>query len=216
MPSALIQRLVRAASRPRLAPRLSAAVLATASPAAFGADGPPTNPEYVLTAGDTVQVNVTGEPELRAAEVIDRDGRIRLMLLGELKVGGLSVRAAEQLIAQSYREGQFLRGPDVSVQVSDYSPRFVTVLGAVRNVGKIPFPRDRKRMELVDVISAAGGFTPVAKGDAVVITRTNEQGGESSQTVDVASLMSGKRRDDKVTPSLVQPGDRIFVPERLF
>ena len=178
--------------------------------------GAPTNPEYVLTAGDTVFVAVSGEPELRAAEVIDRDGKVRLSLVGELKIGGLSVRAAEQFIARSYREGQFLRAPDVAVQVSDYAPRFVTVLGAVRTVGKIPFPRDRKQMELVDVISAAGGFTPVAKGDAVVVTRGTDQGTETSQTVDVAALMGGKRRDEKSAPPMVQPGDRIFVPERLF
>lgn len=185
-------------------------------PARAAEGGAPTNPEYVLTPGDTVQITVNGEPELRAAEVIDRDGKVRLMLLGEIKVGGLSVRAAEQFIAQSYRDGQFLRAPDVAVQVSDYSPRFVTVLGAVRSVGKIPFPRDRKQMELVDVISAAGGFTPVAKGDAVVITRATEGGGETNQTVDVSALLSGKRRDEKATPALVQPGDRVFVPERLF
>jgi polysaccharide export outer membrane protein len=202
-----------------LLPRIVAALCALAGGAASGrgADSAaPTNPEYVLTVGDTVAVNVSGEPDLRAAEVIDRDGKVRLSLVGELKLGGLSVRAAEQFIAQSYREGQFLRSPDVAVQVSDYAPRFVTVLGAVRSVGKIPFPRDRKQMELVDVISAAGGFTPVAKGDAVVLTRTSEQGAETSQTVDVSALMSGKRRDDKAAPAMVQPGDRVFVPERLF
>ena len=52
--------------------------------------------------------------------------------------------------------------------------------------------------------------------DAVVVTRAGSDGRETQQTVDVSAMMSGKRKDDKPTVFFLQPGDRIFVPERLF
>jgi protein involved in polysaccharide export with SLBB domain len=102
------------------------------------------------------------------------------------------------------------------VQVTDYAQRLVSVLGAVRLPGKVAFPREKKQLEIVDAITQSGGFLPVAKGDAVVVTHTDAAGHETQQTVDVTALMSGKRKDDKPGVVFVQPGDRIFVPERLF
>jgi polysaccharide export outer membrane protein len=175
-----------------------------------------TNPAYVLAAGDTIIVTVAGEPELRTASLIAQDGTVRLPLVGNVRVEGLAVRQAEVLLAKSYREGEFLRNPEVQLHVTDYTPSLVTVLGAVRTPGKITFPREKKQLEIVDAITQSGGFLPVAKGDAVVVTRTDASGRESQQTVDVAALMSGKRKDDKPAVFFLQPGDRIFVPERLF
>lgn len=196
---------------------LGAALLAVVSrPVSAAEANNVTNPEYVLTAGDTVVVAIDGEPELRTVSLIAEDGTVRLPLVGGVRLEGLPVRQAEVLLARSYREGQFLRQPDVRVQVADYAPRLVSVLGAVRTPGKVTFPREKKLLELVDAITLSGGFLPVAKGDAVVVTRTDAAGRETQQTVDVAAQMSGKRKDDKPAVFYVQPGDRIFVPERLF
>lgn len=187
-----------------------------AAPAPAAESNVVTNPEYVLAAGDTVVVLIDGEPELRTASLIAQDGSVRLPLVGGVRLEGLPVRQAEALLAKSYREGQFLRHPEVHIQVAEYAPRLVSVLGAVRVPGKVAFPQEKKQLELVDAITQSGGFLPVAKGDAVVVTRTDAAGRETQQTVDVAALMSGKRKDDKPAVFFVQPGDRIFVPERLF
>ncbi|MEI6466072.1 MAG: polysaccharide biosynthesis/export family protein [Verrucomicrobiota bacterium] len=175
-----------------------------------------TNPEYVLTAGDTIVVVIDGEPELRTANLIAQDGTVRLPLVGGIRLEGLPVRQAEALLAKGYREGLFLRNPEVHVQVTEYAARLVSVLGAVRIPGKVAFPKERKQIEIIDAITQSGGFLAVAKGDAVVVTHTDAAGHETQRIVDVTALMSGKRKDDKPAVIFVQPGDRIFVPERLF
>lgn len=178
--------------------------------------GSATNPDYVLALLDTVSVAVVGEPELAAVELIDREGEIRLSLVGSIKLVNLTVRDAELVIAKAFKDQEFLRRPEVRVQVIEYAPRFATVFGAVRNPGKISFPRDRLQLEILDAVAQAGGITPVGKGDAVTLTRVNPDGTESVTTVDVSNLMSGKRKDAKAINLVVRPGDRLYVPERLF
>ena len=59
---------------------------------------------------------------------------------------------------------------------------------------------------------SAGGFTRIAKSDAVRITRKDDAGAERTFTVDVEKMLAGRGGET----FLVQPGDVVFVPERVF
>lgn len=189
----------------------------------IGADAPlVTDPGYRLNLGDQVTVSVFGEPDLNAQQMIDRDGNVRLPLIGALVVAGLTVREAEGLIEKTYREQEMLRQPQVTIAMSNYAPRELTLLGAVRSPGTFRFPPDATSLDIRDVIARHGGFLPVAKGDAVAVTRRQPDGREVTTVVDVERMMPGRsffglgraRENDSIF--LVYPGDRIFVPERLF
>jgi polysaccharide export outer membrane protein len=189
---------------------------ATTAPAVASAPGS-TDPNYRLSVGDTVTIAIYDEPELAASQTIDRSGEVRLPLIGGIILTGKSVREAERMIEESYRKREFLKAPVVNLVVSSYFPREVSVLGAVRSPGTVLFPRDVTSLDIVDVITRVGGFIPVSKSDAVTLTRRNEDGKETVTTVNLEDAIGGRRKAgrDRVE-ILVYPGDRIWVPERLF
>lgn len=205
--------------------RVLALLAFTAATAALRADTPApgvtpgtvaaTDPAYRLASGDRIIVDIFGEGDLSAQQIIDREGRVRLPLLGPLDVAGRTVREAEHLVEEAYQQQEILRQPQVSLAVANYAPREVTLLGAVRSPGTFQFPPDVTSLDIRDVIARQGGFTPVAKGDAVAVTRRQADGREVILTVNVARMMSARSRDagDRF---LVLPGDRLFIPERLF
>src|SRR5690606_34880326 len=135
---------------------------------------------------------------------------------GEIVLLGKSVREAETALEETYRRREFLKAPVVNLVVSAYFPREVSVLGAVRAPGTLLFPRDVTSLDIVDVITRVGGFVAVSKSDAVVLTRRDDDGKETTTIVDLENAIGGRRKAgrDRVEV-LVYPGDRIWVPERL-
>jgi protein involved in polysaccharide export with SLBB domain len=178
----------------------------------------PTDPSYKLSPGDSISVIVTNQGDMSASETLGRLGELRLpMIKEEVFLSGKTVREAEYYLEGLYKEKKLLKRPVVGVKVSSYAPREVAVLGAVRSPGTIAFPRDTTSLDVVDIITRAGGFLPIAKADSVTITHRNADGKEVSRSVDLENVITGRRRlgKDRVDEP-IYPGDRIFVPERLF
>lgn len=174
-----------------------------------------TDPTYRISLGDSVVVTVFGEPELGATQMVDREGNVRLPLIGTLTLAGRSVREAESFIEETYRQQELIKLPQVTVSLGAYARREVAVIGAVRTPGTLVFPPDAVSLDIRDVIARQGGFMPVAKGDAVAVTRRQADGTETTTVLDVERMMSGRAKPDAGS-FLIYSGDRIFVPERLF
>jgi polysaccharide export outer membrane protein len=186
-----------------------------ANPAVQGALA--TDPTYRLNLGDRIGVSLFGEGDLSAQQMIDRNGLVRLPLIGEVSVAGRTVREAEKLIESTYKKEEILKAPQATLTMVAYAPREVTLLGAVRAPGTFQFPPDTVSLDIRDVIARQGGFTPVAKGDSVAVTRRQPSGKEETVVINVDRMMFGrsrKRENDEVY--MIYPGDRIYVPERLF
>lgn len=176
-----------------------------------------TDPAYRLAGGDSVTVNIYGEPDLSASQRLDVTGTLRLPLIGEIKVGGMSVREAEKTLEKLYLERQILKDPLVTISVASYALREVSVLGAVRSPGNFQFPKETTSLDIVDLITRVGGFLPTAKSDAVNVVRKTADGTERVTTIDVESMITKRRQGDASRRDfLIYPGDRIWVPERLF
>ena len=95
------------------------------------------------------------------------------------------------------------------ITVPDHRSK-VNVLGQVNRPGFVPIPSDRK-LTLVEAISAAGGFTRLARRTRVQLKRTNKQGQTQTYEIDVDSIM----RESKTRDMDLRDGDIINVPERL-
>lgn len=176
-----------------------------------------TDPSYRLAPGDSVSVNVYAEPDMSASQRLDNNGVLRLPMIGEIKLGGMSVREAENSLEQLYQERELLKSPLVTLAVSNYALREVSVLGAVRSPGNFQFPKETTSLDIADLITRLGGFSPTAKSDAVSVIRRKPDGSEEVTTVDVERMISGRRRGEASRREFaVYPGDRIWVPERLF
>jgi len=183
-------------------------------------DGPP-KPDsrrallYTIAVTDSLQVSVFGEEDLSRVTRVDARGMINLPLIGEVRVFGLTLREAEQAIGSAYRDGRFLRNPQVTVTVEVYAVREISVQGQVKNPQRVVLPAESS-MTVLEAITKCGGFTDSAKGTEVRITRVGPDGKVKVFTVDIDSLIKGKDRAKAEDDSLLLlPGDIIYVPERL-
>jgi len=168
---------------------------------------------YHLYPRDVIKVEVHGEADLTVERRIDGDGRVSLPLIGSLLVRGLTCAQAETLIADTYKQQEILIRPNISVTVADYSPKEISVLGQVKNPGKITLPIETEKMSLVEAISRAGGFTRIAKTSAVRVTRHNADGTDETFTYNADALLAGGSKTASVE---VQAADVLFVPESVF
>ncbi|MGA2445561.1 MAG: polysaccharide biosynthesis/export family protein [Opitutaceae bacterium] len=170
---------------------------------------------YKLTNTDRLRIMVYGEPDLNAISRIDARGNVNLYLIGDVHVAGCTVNEAQKIIESAYRDGRFLRNPQVTISVEDYAPRTVTVDGQVKNPGPISLPTE-STLTVYQAIIHAGGFTDIAKGSSVSVTRLLPDGTKKVFTVDVDRLIKGKDRNKADDDTLLlEPGDIIYVPERL-
>jgi len=213
-------------SRPLLPYWLPAFVFVAFLAAAFAprlrADGPPSAPaadrpveSYTLTSTDRLRIAVFQEDDLSSIVRIDANGAVNLPLVGQVKVAGLTVSQAQKAIEDAYRNDRFLAHPQVTITVEEYAPREVSIEGQVRNPGRFPLPIE-STMTVVDLVIKAGGLTDIAKGTEVTITRTTADGKKTTYSVDVDSIIKGKKPANPNDTSLqLQPGDIVYVPERI-
>lgn len=178
---------------------------------------PATDPGYQLSNGDEVIVSVYGEDDISTNQRIDSKGIVRIPLIGDINLNGKTVREAENYLEKVLVDKKILRKPLVSISVRDYAVREVSILGAVNSPGKYRMPKEAASVEIVELITSLGGFKPTARADEVKITRVDESGIEIISTVDVEAMITGRGANRNTPKSfLIYPGDRIYVPERLF
>ena len=159
--------------------------------------------DYVLGAGDVVRVAVFQSPDLTLETRVTETGTITYPLLGSLKLGGLSVAKAEDVIARGLRDGNFIKQPQVTLVVMQVRGNQVSVLGMVNRPGR--FPVDITGMRVSELLAQAGG---VAVGGSDVVTLSGTRDGNPWRTeVDMPALLA---RGQGVDP-VVSNGDVIFV-----
>ncbi len=171
---------------------------------------------YRITRGDRLSVALLGEQDLRGGGLrVEAIGTINLPLIQNIRVVGLTVAEAQDAIGKAYREGRFLRNPQVTVTIDEYSPRTVIISGKVNIQGRQEIPPDTE-FTIKDLIAKAGGFSDTARGTAVRVQRTMPDGSLKVFTLDVESAIKGKSTSTaKDAAFVLEPDDTIYVPEKL-
>jgi polysaccharide export outer membrane protein len=168
--------------------------------------------DYKIAPRDQLQFQVIEEVESTLLQRVSSAGEIAVPLLGAVKVAGLTLREAEAIMEKRYREEGYYLRPQVILSFQAYAPRTVAVLGQVTNPNQIDFSIERGSIGLVTAITRAGGFTRVARTDAVRVIRT-VNGKETSFTINVASYLEDRSKEQEFR---LLPEDIVFVPERVF
>lgn len=196
---------------------VAASSLAPALRAQGAANNPAEKPGYVyrLTITDRVRISIFQEEDLSAIVRIDARGNVNLKLVGDLRVAGMTVAEAQHAIERAYRDGRYLRNPQATISIEDYAPREVSISGQVKAPGRYLLPIE-STFSVVELVTKAGGLTDIAKGTAVVVTRTTPDGKVSTFVVDVDSLIRGRKSSIHDNSAiLLEPGDNVYVPERI-
>ena len=85
---------------------------------------------------------------------VRNDGFITFPLIGRLRVGGLTLNQIEKALVSRLGK-DFLVNPQITVQVVEFSSKFINVLGAVKSPGGIPL---KGPITLLETIAKAGRF----------------------------------------------------------
>jgi polysaccharide export outer membrane protein len=160
--------------------------------------------DYKLGPGDSIKVQVYQSPDLTTETRVSESGVVSFPLVGRVTLGGLSIPEAETRIAQALRHGNFLKAPQVNINLLQVRGNQVAVLGQVQKPGR--FPLETTNLRASDMLALAGGIAPTG-GDMVVITGIRNRQ-PFRKMVDIPTLFAGKGSGDDI---VVAPGDTIFV-----
>ena len=164
----------------------------------------PAAAEYRLGSGDVVRINVYQNPDLTLETRVTEAGIVSYPLLGAIRLGGLSVTAAEKLIADGLRNGNFVKQPQVTIVVTQVRGNQASVLGQVNRPGR--YPIEVADMRLTDLLAMAGGAN--ATGSDLVIVSGTRNGQPFRQEVDLPTVFSPGGKDKDI---LILNGDAIWV-----
>lgn len=173
-------------------------------------------PDYIIGPLDEVSVSVASpvpQPEFSAKNYrVQNDGTIILPNLTKpVKIGGMTVQRAREVIRQALIDSHQYQSPNVDVSVTDYRNSSVTVQGAVRTPGNTQLRADR--MTISDAISTAGGFLTSAGSRIFVRGGPNRPKPDADAQVENGAEVF--RKDDvaqgRVPDARVWDGDTITV-----
>lgn len=170
----------------------------------------PTQQIYIedttLGPGDVFEVRVFRQKELSGLYSVSSEGTIKFPLVGEVDIVGKTPQQVENELRRRLADG-FLVDPQVSILVTEYNSKKVSVIGQVKRPGKL---RYAEGMTVIDAIAQAGGFASLARKNAVTVTRESD-GEKTSYTIPVEAISKGKANN-----FYVRPNDVVFVPQRPF
>lgn len=165
--------------------------------------------DYKISAADLVEITVFQQDELTRKVRVGQNGTISFPLAGTLRIAGLSAGEAEQALSKKLSE--FIINPQVTIFIREYGNKKVFLFGQVVKPGSFELPTEA-RMTVLEAISLAGGFTPIAAPDRTKVMRVVE-GKNVSFTVEVSAIT---KRGEKHKDIVLEPNDIIFVPESFF
>jgi polysaccharide export outer membrane protein len=171
---------------------------------AVAAPATATAAEYRLGSGDVVRINVYQNPDLTLETRVTEAGIVSYPLLGAIRLGGLSVTAAEKLIAEGLRSGNFVKQPQVTLVVTQVRGNQASVLGQVNRPGR--YPIEVADMRLTDLLAMAGGTA--ANGSDIVIVTGTRDGQPLRLVVDLPTVFAPGGKDKDI---LINNGDSIWV-----
>lgn len=174
-----------------------------------------TEKSYVVQKNDQLQVDIytnKGEriidPDLRLAETIpaqsmttrpvvtyqvDHNGVVKLPMIGEMQVEGLTIRALEEILQEEY--AKFYASP---LAIVKYLNKRVIVLGAP---GGQVIPLLNESMELAEILALAKGIDINGKAHNMRVVRGNDV-----YLVDFSTI-EGFRKGNMI----MEPGDIVYV-----
>jgi len=155
-----------------------------------------------IGAGDLVDIEVFDTPELSAGKVrVDEDGTIKLPVVGQIQLKGLTPTQASKMIEDLLRDSKVMLEPHVTVLVTEYATGGVRVLGQVKNPGSYVLLGPHS---LYDALAAAGGAN-AQQGSKIVITHESDPSNPETLEVNSPDYSAEERLKQ------VQPGDVVVV-----
>ena len=162
--------------------------------------------EYVIAAGDMLDIKFLNNPELNEMGVTVRpDGRVSLQLAPEIKAAGLTPNQLREQISQSYSAE--VKKPDVTIVVRNFADQKIFVDGEVTLPGLIELKGPTTVMR---AITQARGLRETARISNVIVIRKDYEGNPMAANIDLTKVINGT---DMAQDIHLMPYDIVYVPK---
>jgi polysaccharide export outer membrane protein len=157
---------------------------------------------YIIGSEDTLQVTVWKEPSLSGTIPVRPDGRISLVLVGDMQAAGRNPMQLADDITVKLKK--YIQDPNVSVVVMSVNSQKIFLVGEVGHVGPVMMSAG---MTPLQAIAAGGGLTPYANAKKIYILR-----GEAGKQLKIPFNYKQALKGDNSQSVELKPGDTIVVP----
>jgi protein involved in polysaccharide export with SLBB domain len=170
--------------------------------------------QYRLAIGDQLSFRILEDEEEPKVLVVTDSGDVQLPYIGRYPVVGKTCKELAKTLKAELEKGYYYQATVVvAVDSKPKSRGRIYLVGAVRAPGPQEISSD-EQLTVSKAILRAGGFAEFADQKNVRLTRGSANSPDEKQTftVNVARIFEkGKTEEDKN----LQPGDLIFIPERM-
>jgi polysaccharide export outer membrane protein len=160
---------------------------------------------FTIGAEDILEITVWRNQDLSKMVQVRPDGKFSLPVIRDIVAVGKTPSQLADEITRRLKE--YVQNPAVAVSVKEVNSYNIFVLGEVVKPGKYPL---KSKTTLLQGITIAGGFTPVAARNQLVIFRFSDNGSGMQQIMssyDDIVLRGG------ITGNLeLKAGDTVVVP----
>ncbi|MCL7489370.1 MAG: polysaccharide biosynthesis/export family protein [Desulfobulbaceae bacterium] len=158
--------------------------------------------DYILGPGDVIRISVYDNDDLLTITRVSDDGMIAMPLLGQIKIEGLTVSQAADLITKRLADG-YIINPQINIFIQEFRSKKAIVLGRVNKPGLMVMSGPTTLLEL---ISQAGGLEDDF-GETVTIKR-KAKGEDNVILVNLKLLTEGGDLSQNIA---IQDGDTVYV-----
>lgn len=162
---------------------------------------------YKLNPGDVIEIIYRYSPEFNQTVTIQPDGYVMLEIVGELKLGGLTVEQARQEILQD--ASKRLKDPVVNLLLKEFQKPYFVVSGEVVQPGKFEMNQD---VTALQAVLLAGGFKDSAKSSQILVFRKINS---DTAEVKLLNLKGIKKTSDLEQDFALESGDMVMVPRNM-
>jgi polysaccharide export outer membrane protein len=187
-----------------LGPLLLAGCADTRPPGVAGQVPAQTGGPLRLREGDTIKVGFPGAPNLSASHKIQRDGKVNLPLVGEVRVSGKTPGEIEEELQLLYKDQLVSGQVRVNIEAAAFS---VFVTGAVMHPGEVMSDRP---LSCLEAIMKAGGFDQSRADLKRVTVIRNLNGKMAHYPLDLKRVLEGGDESN----FYLQPSDIVYIRER--
>jgi polysaccharide biosynthesis/export protein len=158
---------------------------------------------YRVQPGDVMTISVWKETELQSEVLVRPDGGFSFALAGDVDAVGKTVDEIRAILVERLK--RYIPSPVVTVAVKVIGGNRIYVVGRVNHAGDFPLSGS---LDVMQAIALAGGMTPFAAINDIVILR-RQNGGQQALHFHYSDVARGRELAQNV---LLQGGDTVVVP----
>ena len=158
---------------------------------------------FLLGPGDVLDISVWKNQDLTKQVVVRPDGRISFPLIGDVVAAGKTVEELRKALTKKIET--YVPNAPVAVLLLQVTSPKVYVVGKVAKPGVYVM---EESMRVMQVLAMAGGTTPYADKDQILIIRKDKDRQETFE-FNYGKVAGGKDLEQNI---FLKPGDTVVVP----